>query len=219
MMHRFVAVCTSDCFLHYFQYSLFSVSLWVLTFKGGFLKSQTLQIWHMAAGYNQTHPADTSKSRKPAPKTALKPQALYVTSHRRFSKHHYLQITRSSTEEHKTHFNISHWSEAKRMKTASEVWAPRVHLVLSPIKVRLSANGEAYPCHTLSTSPKSLTSVLLIPQLLCFKPLMNNQCRLRYCTYEINLLPAVRRVMLLQENQCPSCCSLGLDRVYAHLLS
>lgn len=31
---------------------------------------------------------------------------------------------------------------------------------------------------------------------------MNNQCRSQYCRYEINLPPAVHRVMLLQENQC-----------------
>lgn len=68
-------------------------------------------------------------------------------------------------------------------------------------------------------TPLSPSSTLPHPSAFLLWPLTNNQRWSHYYTYEINLLPTVHRVMLLQENQCPSCCSLGLDRVYAHLLS
>lgn len=54
---------------------------------------------------------------------------------------------------------------------------------------------------------------------LCVRPLMNNQRPSCCCTYEINLLRRVHRVMLLQGNQCLSCCIPPLDTQYAHLLS
>lgn len=105
-----------------------------------------------------------------------------------------------------------------------EMSAPRAHLALSPIAVetepRLIVLVNVLVSSILSVNPYS-PATLHTTSSCCFvfSPLMNNQRRSCYCTYEINLLPAAHRVMLLQENQCPSCCSLGLNRVYAHLLS
>ena len=97
---------------------------------------------------------------------------------------------------------------------------PGTHLVLSPITLEMEPklierSINVLVRYILSVNPYSPAANHSAPSCcFVFSPLMNNQRRSCYCTYEIHLLPAARGVMLLQENQCPSCCSLELDRVY-----
>lgn len=175
-----------------------------------------LRFWFIWQTESDTH---SSEGRKRQPQTVwhfrLCGEAVWPQT--------FPQITDASIETTPGIFQYSPLIPDRMYENDWEVSAPGVHLVLSPITVRQrAANGEAYQCaRSVCGSQLPPPQDYLIPHPSCFfaLPLMNNQCWSQYCRYEINLLPAEHRVMLLQENQCPPCCSLGLDRVYAHLLS